>query len=229
MKRFATSMVLASLALGGTALAQNDGSSHATDGDGASGKHVWIIYENLTAGQVFSPSVFFSHNESAPPLFTEGQPASFLLQRIAEEGNIGPLLSQRLTKVRGGAYRQAVVGLSAQPGMRRTVNLLVTEDHPLVTGAFMLVMTNDGFSGIQSIDAYSLEEPLEIELFAYDAGTENNNEMGDYLIAMEGTGRDPENGVVLRHEGLRGDADAPGFWKFDPAQPVARITIRPAR
>jgi hypothetical protein len=107
------------------------------------------------------------------------------------------------------------------------VRLVVTADHPLIAGAFMLAMTNDGFSGIQSVDAYSLTEPMEIDLFAYDAGTENNNELGDYLIAMEGTARDPENGVVARHQGLRGDADAPGFWKFDPTLPVAHVTITP--
>lgn len=191
-------------------------------------KKVLITYRNLTAGQAFSPSVFYSHNEAAPPLFVEGQPAPFALQRIAEEGNIGPLLTAKLTKVRGGAYHHWTVGVSAQPRATRTVTVLVSEEHPFVTGAFMLAMTNDGFSGIHAIDAYSLEEPLEIELFAYDAGTEVNNELGDYLIAMEGTEREPENGVVHRHEGLRGDADAPGFWKFDPALPVAIVTITPA-
>jgi hypothetical protein len=66
-----------------------------------------------------------------------------------------------------------------------------------------------------------------MDLFAWDAGTENNNERGDFLIAMEGTGRDPENGVIHRHQGIRGDADAPGAWKFDPERPVARITLTP--
>src|SRR4051812_24085066 len=54
------------------------------------GKRVLITYENLMAGQALSPSVFFSHNASAPKLFELGKPASFYLMRIAEEGNAGP-------------------------------------------------------------------------------------------------------------------------------------------
>jgi hypothetical protein len=213
-----------------TALASVIGcaSALAADTSGKSvDKIVTISYRNLTAGQVFSPAVFFSHNASAPPLFTEGQPAPFALQRIAEEGNTGPLLSGKVTKVFGGAYRHAINPVSVQPGKSRTVAVRVSPEHPLITGAFMLVMTNDGFSGIRAIDAYALDEPLTVELYAWDAGTENNNERGEFLIAMEGTERDPENGVVHRHEGLRGDADAPGFWKFDPSRPIGLLTITP--
>jgi hypothetical protein len=191
-------------------------------------KYVRITVENLTAGQAFSPPVFFTHNGAAPPLFNEGQPAPFDLQRIAEEGNVGPLLTAHVTKTQGGAYRGAAVALSTQPGRSRSVLLSVSRNHPLVSGAFMLAMTNDGFAGMNAINAFELKEPQTMELYAFDAGTENNNELGDYLIAMEGTARDPENGAVQRHTGLRGDADAPGFWKFDPARPVARVTITPA-
>lgn len=45
---------------------------------------------------------------------------------------------------------------------------------------------------------------------------------------MEGTERDPESALVRRHEGLRGDTGVRGFWKFDPARPVASVTITPA-
>jgi hypothetical protein len=202
--------------------------AESTADNATSDKIVTITYKNMTAGQVFSPAVFFSHNASAPPLFTEGQPAPFALQRIAEEGNTGPLLSGKITKVLGGAYKHATNPISVQPGKSRTIALRVSPEHPLITGAFMLVMTNDGFSGIRSVDAYALEEPMTVELYAWDAGTENNNERGNFLIAMEGTERDPENAVVHRHEGLRGDADAPGFWKFDPARPVGLLTIAPS-
>lgn len=188
---------------------------------------VFVTYRNLTAGQVFSPAVFVSHNSMAPPLILEGQAAPFALQRLAEEGNTAPL-SLKINKALGGAYRHAAIAGPVLPGKSRTIALRVTADHPLVTGAFMLAMTNDGFSGIQSVDAWSLEEAKTVELFAWDAGTENNNERGDFLIAMEGTERDPESGVVRPHEGVRGDADAPGFWKFDPLRPVASLTITPA-
>lgn len=63
-------------------------------------------------------------------------------------------------------------------------------------------------------------------LEAYDAGTEKNNEHAPYLVAWMGTDRDPENGVVTRHVGIRGDADAPPAWNCRGS--VARVVIRPA-
>jgi hypothetical protein len=202
-----------------------DDLGHSVSGNG---RQVLITYENLMAGQALSPSVFFSHNASAPKLFEPGKPASFYLMRIAEEGNAGPLQAAVVTHAIGGAYGSAITGVATQPGKSRTVELEVDPQHPMISGCFMLVMTNDGFTGINGIDAYHLRRPVTMDLYAYDAGTERNNERAPYLIAMQGTERDPEHGVVARHSGIRGDADAPGIWKFDPQRPVARITIAPA-
>jgi hypothetical protein len=97
----------------------------------------------------------------------------------------------------------------------------------MISGAFMLVMTNDGFSGLSAVDAYNLDKATTMNVYAYDAGTENNNEDKDYLIALEGTERAPEKGVVHRHQGIKGDKDASPAWRFDPQKPVSRITITP--
>jgi hypothetical protein len=190
-------------------------------------KRVRITYENLTESQVFSPSVFFSHNASAPALFEPGEKASFGLMRIAEEGNSGPLLSAEVVKKIGGPFGYAATAVSTLPGSSRTVDVEVSRKHPMISGAFMLVMTNDGFTGINGVNAYELSEPRTFELVAYDAGTEKNNEEKSHLIAMMGTARDPEGGTVTKHKGIRGDADAPESWKFDTTQPVARLTITP--
>jgi hypothetical protein len=190
---------------------------------------VRITFENLTASQPFSPPAFLVHNAAVPPLFVEGQPASFALQRLAEEGNTGPLITGLVPSL-GGALGWSVSRLSTFPGQRRSLVVTVTKGYPLVSGIFMLVRTNDGFSGFQAVNAYEMTEAWSADVFAWDAGTENNNELGDYLVAMEGSARDPEEGgTVQPHTGVRGDADAPGFWKFDPARPVARITITPIR
>jgi hypothetical protein len=199
----------------------------STQANSVDAKRVRIVYENLTETQVFSPSVFFSHNSSAPPLFKEGQPASFGLMRIAEEGNAGPLLSAEIVKKIGGPFGTAVQGISTPPGAKRSIDIEVTRNHPMVSGAWMLVMTNDGFTGVNAFNAYELTQPRVLDLMAYDAGTEKNNEKKSHLIAMMGTDRDPENGVVALHQGIRGDADAPASWKFDASKPVARITISP--
>jgi hypothetical protein len=199
----------------------------STSAMAAGAKRVRISYENLTPSQVFSPSVFMTHNASAPPLFKEGQKASFGLMRIAEEGNAGPLLSAEVVKKIGGPFGTAVTAISTLPGQSRSIEIEVTANHPMLSGAFMLVMTNDGFSGINAVNVFELNAPHVMELMAYDAGTEKNNETKDHLIAMMGTGRDPENGMVARHKGIRGDADAPAEWKFDATKPVAKLTITP--
>jgi hypothetical protein len=201
----------------------------SAEAGGADAKRIKITYENLTTGQTLSPSVFFSHNAGAPPLFKEGEPAVFGLQRIAEEGNAGPLLSAEVAKKIGGPFGTAVQGISVLPGQSRTVEINVTRQHPMISGAFMLVMTNDGFSGINAVNAYELTGPRSMDLVAYDAGTERNNEKKSSLIAMMGTERDPENRVVKKHQGIRGDADAPAEWKWDTAKPVARLTLTPVR
>ena len=218
--------VLVSLWAGG-ASAQHTGSDDMGRSVSGHGKHIRITYENLTAGQIFSPSAFVSHNGNAPKLFELGKPASFGLMRVAEEGNAGPMLSAAVVQDLGGAYGSAITGVSVPPGMSRTVELEVDRDHPMISGAWMLVMTNDGFTGVSGVDAYDLSQPRTMDLYAYDAGTERNNERAPYLVAMQGTERDPEHGVVTRHTGIRGDADAPGTWKFDPGRPVARITFTP--
>jgi hypothetical protein len=56
-----------------------------------------------------------THNSSAPPLFKEGEKASFGLMRIAEEGDAGPLLSAIVVKQIGGAFGTAVTAISTLP------------------------------------------------------------------------------------------------------------------
>lgn len=190
-------------------------------------KQVRITYENMTTGQGFSPPVFMSHSASAPPLFRMGEKASFGLMRLAEEGNTGPLLDDA-GKMMGKAVGMAATGLPIPPGKTsRAIEIEVSRDHPMISGAWMLGMTNDGFTGVSGVDAFALDKPMTVELMAMEAGTEKNNEKKAFLIAMMGTERDPEGGVVQKHAGIRGDADAPAEWKFDPAKPVARITFTP--
>ena len=97
----------------------------------------------------------------------------------------------------------------------------------MVSGAWMLGMTNDGFSGISGVNAYELDRPRTLNVMAMDAGSEKNNERKPYLVALMGTQPDAERGTVKRHAGIRGGADAPNLWKFDASKPVARVTITP--
>jgi len=189
-------------------------------------KLVQITIENLTTGQGFSPSYFQSHGTGTAALFELGQTASEPLWTVAEGGNIGPFSSMAADKL-GTELGDAVVAVHTGPGATRSVVIRVDEAHPLLSGVWMLGRTNDGFSGFTGVDAYALTAPVSIDVMGYDAGSEINSERKGFLGALgEGNMRDPESGVIAIHAGIRGDADAPAEWKFDPAL-VARVTIAP--
>ena len=191
------------------------------------GKSVQITFENLTTGQPFSPSYFQSRGAEAAPLFKLGDKASDALVAVAEGGNIG-MFSVGAAKDMGQTLGDAVLAIHALPGQTRSVIITVDEKHPLIDGAWMLGNTNDGFSGFAGIDGWTLDRPMTIEVRGYDAGSEVNNEKKGYLGALGGGNmRDPENGVIAYHAGIRGDADAPKDWNWDVKGPVARVTITP--
>lgn len=189
------------------------------------GKRIRITYENLTPSQLLSMSTFYSHIAGLPPLFAPGKPATIGVMRTAEEGNVGVQVEEVTVRI-GGPYGSIAVAPTTPAGGTRTLELDVSAQYPMITGLAMVVQTNDGFTGVTGVDAYRMTAPVSMDLFAYDAGTERNNELAPYLI-IQGVERDPEVEPVRRHPGIRGDADLPPKWRFDPARPVARITFTP--
>lgn len=188
-------------------------------------RRVAIEYEDLTRTQPLSSAPFVSH-VAGLHLWEVGKPAGVPIQVLAEDGNPEWILGQAVSEA-GGAYGDAAMGLPALPGGKRRIELKVDERHPMVSGAWMLGITNDGFAGIDAVDAYRLTGPVVVEVYALDAGTERNSERKDTTPALGGLLRDPENGVVARHTGICGDADVEAKYGFDPGKPVGRVTITP--
>lgn len=188
-------------------------------------RRVAIEYEDLTRTQPLSLAPFVSH-AAGMHLWEAGKPAGVPIQVLAEDGNPEWILGAAVNGA-GGDYGDAAVALPVMPGGKRRVELQVDERHPMVSGAWMLGATNDGFAGVDAVDAYHLRAPLTVEVFALDAGTKVNSERKEFTPALGGLSRDPEHGVVARHPGVRGDADLPASVRFDPAKPVGRVTITP--
>jgi hypothetical protein len=211
-------------------LAQDATSSSAMQaGDGMmmEGKTVQITIENLLTGQPFSPSYFETRTAASAPLFALDAKASDALAAVAEGGNIG-MFSVGAAMNKESAFGDAQLVIHTLPGQTRTLTIHVDQAHPLLDGVWMLGNTNDGFSGISAVDAYALTEPLVLDVRGYDAGSEKNSEKKGFLGALGGgNDRDPENGVVTYHTGIRGDADAPKEWNWNVDGPVARVTITP--
>lgn len=224
------------LAASGAALAQMapspmaGGMAAAPMGMAAAGtdqRLIQVTVENLTTGQNFSPGFFVSHDASRTPVFELGATSSEALWSVAEGGNIGPFASAAAGALASGEIGDAIVPVHTPTGATRTFYVTVDAEHPLLSGVWMLGMTNDGFGGFVDLDAWDLTAPVTIDIIGYDAGSERNNELKGFLGALgEGNMRDPENGVVAIHTGIRGDADAPIAWNFDPNL-VARVTVTP--
>ena len=194
----------------------------------APGDHkVAIEYKDLSGTQDLSSAPWVSHS-AATHLFEIGKPATLLIQELAENGNPEFILGTAVGDD-GKVFYDATMGLPAAPGKGRKVVLNVNAAHPLVSGGWMLGHTNDGFAGIDSVDAYHLTKPLVIEVFPLDAGTEKNTETKADIAAFGGLGREAENGVIARHTGIGGGTDVPKSFAFDPAKPIGRITITPVK
>ncbi len=134
-------------------------------------------------------STFYSHIAGLPPLFAPGKPATIGVMRTAEEGNVGVQVEEVTVRI-GGPYGSIAVAPTTPAGGTRTLELDVSAQYPMITGLAMVVQTNDGFTGVTGVDAYRMTAPVSMDLFAYDAGTERNNELAPYLI-IQGGGAGP--------------------------------------
>ena len=197
--------------------------AHGRHAEAEGERRVAIEYQELSGAQDMSSAPWVAHARGVH-LWEEGKPASTAVQVLAEDGNPEFILGAALNDD-GSTFGDFTVGLPNRPGTRRRVELKVDATHPLVSGGWMLGHTNDGFAGLDALDAYDLTEPVTVEAYALDAGTEVNTE--SKADAVGGLGHMAEHGVVHRHTGLRGDADIPASFKFDPSKPIGRITISP--
>ncbi|WP_157016885.1 spondin domain-containing protein [Mesorhizobium xinjiangense] len=198
----------------------------ATPSNGDS-KLIMITVENVLTGQPFSPTVVESHTADAPALFKLGDKAGVELVAVAEGGNTA-MYALAAAMNKDSTIGDAQLAIYTLPGQKRTFFVRVDEAHPLLDGVWMLGNTNDGFSGFTGVDAFSLTEPMTIDVRGYDAGSENNNEKTGLLGSLgAGNDRDPENGVIAYHTGIRGDADAPKDWNWDVNASVAHVTFTP--
>ena len=133
--------------------------------------------------QILSPGAWLLHDEPGAFWARDGM-ASLAIERIAEIGNPAEAVSTL------GAGE-----IGAAPASGSTVVFEVTaEPGDLLSTANMLVSTNDGFVGLQSVALFDGETPLSqtLELRAYEAGTEENTGIG---TGFDGGQPDPSRGV----------------------------------
>ena len=208
-----------------------------TPAAGQSNTTYTVTIENLTSGQPFTPPVVITHSSDLD-VFESGQSASAEVQAIAENGNNDPLVA--LIGSSSAVFDSAVGTAAVLPGETATLTVEAPAGG-LISTAMMLICTNDGFTGLDSV-ALPASGSQTFDTNAYDAGTENNTEdFADIvppcqgLIGVEsedeGTGESnpalAEGAVIIVHPGVQGGTDlttADHGW----TDPVARITVTAA-
>jgi hypothetical protein len=205
-----------------------------------------VTITNLTEGQPFTPPVVATHR-AATGIFTVGQPASFALKEIAENGNLAPMIAalagdKHVSDSVAAAAPLVPDGLPGSAMFDDSVTLTVTASKgaKFLSFASMLVCTNDGFTGVDSLRLpKDVGDAVTVRSAGYDAGTERNTEdFADIVPPCQGlvgvTSADPgtgtsnpalaESGVIHHHPGIAGGVDlVPAIHGW--ADPVARITV----
>jgi len=236
------SLTIAALLLTSLAVVALAGASGDDDDDGNDATYRITII-NLTPGQAFTPPVIATHSRSIN-IFTLGEEASMLVQEVAENGNNSPLV---MALEANGRVEDVVVGMvplvpANDPGITAFSHIAVftisAEDAKFISFISMLICTNDGFTGLDSVRLP--KKSITLLARAYDARTEMNTEdFSDMVPPCQSliSGIDPpvggigtsnpalaEDGIVIPHPGIIGGADLlPGVHGWN--DPVAKIII----
>lgn len=201
------------------------------------------VYNLTESGQWFTPPVVVAHRP-AVDLFEVGEPANEAIRQIAENGNLGPAVdfAGSSRHVLGAAVLAGSPPPLA-PGDSISGELTAQMSATRLSFASMLICTNDGFTGVDSVRLpRHLGHSVTVYASAYDAGTEINTEDWDDLVPpcamltgfgdQGGTGMSnpalAENGVISKHPGIQGGEDLiPSVHDWD--NPVAKIVVTRTR
>jgi len=213
----------------------------------AQAAEIEVSVTNLTHGSFFTPLLVTAHDASSS-LFSMGEPASAALQAMAEGGDISGLVTQV-----GGEDADTITnpaqGLLAA-GATTTTTLMTQEGNTRLSIVGMILPSNDGFIGLNSIKIPTKAGVYHYGVNGYDAGTEANNELvsaeggavgtlgmpNPPAVTTTGTGGTgvttaEENKTVHIHRNILGDMDNAG-GKSDAdsrihrwLNPVARVMI----
>ena len=187
---------------------------------------ITVTVKNLTNGIYYTPLLITAHDKDTH-LFELGTSATPALQAMAEGGDIS-LLSDLI----GGPDRDTVenpAGGMLAPGGIVSGIILDPEQpaHRYLSLVGMLLPTNDGFVGLDSLLIPRASGIYKYYLFGYDAGTEANDELitgggapgvpgipaapgGDGGFGGSGVASADTNTKVHIHRGVIGDTDPEG-------------------
>jgi hypothetical protein len=235
LRRALPVLAIPALALGVAACGDDD-----SDGPNTAAASYEVTVTNVNATQSLTPPVAVTHAER-DQYFSVGSAAPAELQAIAENGNAEPALESWTNAILGAETPLVPDGSPAAemfPGAA-TFTIDSQEGEGYLSLASMLICTNDGFTGVQSLELPAPGEEVTVSADAYDAGTEQNTEMLSDMVppcqdlsgvtGAEGTGESnpalAEGGEIGAHPGLAGTGDLTEE-AHGVSSPVAEIMVR---
>ena len=196
------------------------------ESNAAKSKMYEVTITNLTSGQPITPPLLVTHSVNAG-FFSVGEMASDNVQQLAENGNAEPLVKmlQGKSGVVSIVQGEAPLVPANDPGntdLSHSETFVISSEGNMryLSFASMLVCTNDGFAGIDSVKLPINKKT--VYAMAYDARTEMNTEdfadivppcQGAIGVSSddEGTGATnaaiSEDGVIIPHPGIIGEED----------------------
>ena len=199
-----------------------------------------ITLTNLTmgepgmGGQILSPPIFVTH-AAGIDLAPVGEAANQAIVLLAENGDVSGLVALAAA---AGANSTVADGV-LPPGGSVTVTVTADMINSSLSVGSMLVSTNDAFiaaTDVALFDEDGMPVSADIDLNAYDAGSEDNTEMASDIPGPLGLDPavDPEgsnervptaDGVITAHEGIQGVGDVGEAFAWE--EPTAMLTITP--
>jgi len=171
-------------------------------------REVVVTIVNNTSGSSFTPLLVTTHDRNVK-LFEVGEEASNSLQAMAEGGNIEHLVED-LQAENAIIIENPAEGL-LNPGEKTKTTIKRDRHHRFLSIVGMILPTNDGFVALKNWKIPRYRGTYTIELNAYDAGTEANDEI------INGVGASGEAGIPADPNGNGGtgaagiEAEAEGF------------------
>lgn len=184
-----------------------------------------ITITNATAKQVLTPPLIVVHSAKFS-LFQVGSPASPGLATLAETGN-NTDLNAEVSGTQG--VFSSIAGNAVIPYGQSASFSFSAPKKAHISLAAMLATTNDGFAGLN--DVALPKRGAHYYAFAYDAGSELNNESCAYVPGPpcapdSGNLRtDHGEGFISIHNGIHGGSDL-NPKQLDWRGPVAIIRIQ---
>ncbi len=198
-----------------------------------------VTIQNLTTGQPLSPGVAVTHASNIY-LFRPGQRTNPGIATLAKSGMPGDAIAA-LNRFRGRGVTDVV--MADKPIMVRGSGKSTSEsftirakDGDVLSWARMLICTNDGIVGTDSIPLNG--QPVTVRAFSYDAGAEINDErsssivdacgkLGPVALAEDGDNDTlPTDGnITRRHPNIRGGGALGREHAWNG--PTALVTITP--